>query len=683
MKRIFRTFLIIFILLSILSVNVFATESTSYTYTQSVNKEWVRTQDAYMPGSIMLSEKLTSPNDIFIFGDNIYIADTTEGENQSGKILIYNTKSEKISVLGEDFLKNPSGIFVNDEAIFVADKSAYAVYKLSHKGEILMTLTRPKSYLFSDKSQYIPTNVIVTKQGIIFVCGEGSYEGLMQFDNDGVFEGYFAANATKLTFSERIQELIFNEEQMESLLNRIPNPIFNMDISDRGLVYSVTQLEATTLWSVASQTENAVKYHNMAGADILSSDLIEGEHNFSDVAAFRDGLSFAVTSTGIIYEYDDSGNVIFSFGGLATSDRSGHFTNAVAIDVDSKGNIYVLDKERAFIQVFFPTDFADSTHQALYDLAQGNYENSEKIWLELLSLNGMSFIAHKGYGKMLYQQMRFKEAAEEFKIIKDKESYSECIWEIRNIWFQNNLSLIFGVAIFALVVVLLFGFLKKKGIIKPKVKMNCKNYEKFKTQWSYIKGMLKNPFDEFYYIRRHNRGSVLSATILFILAFVIYICDMLARSFTFRLVDLDTVFPLSLIILFIVPAVLWVVGNFMVSTICEGEGTFGAVYTATAYSLVPYILIGPFVVLSTYIFTLNESIIIQLLWYVAIGWSAVLLVLSVKEVHNYNLKETIKIILLTLFFMIMAIIVCVIIFLIAQQTFIFLKDIINEVSYRA
>jgi hypothetical protein len=195
--------------------------------------------------------------------------------------------------------------------------------------------------------------------------------------------------------------------------------------------------------------------------------------------------------------------------------------------------------------------------------------------------------------------------------------------------------------------------------------------------------MVKNPFDEFYYIRKHNRGSVLSATILFILAFIIYICDMLARSFTFRLVDLDTVFPLSLIILFIVPAILWVIGNFMVSTISEGEGTFGAVYTATAYSLVPHILIGPFVIIATYMFTLNEAIIIQLLWYVAIGWSAVLLVLSVKEVHNYNLKETVKIILLTLFFMIMAIIVCVIIFLIAQQTFIFLKDIINEVSYRA
>ena len=671
------------ILLSLLSVNISATESTSYTYTQSVNKEWVRTQDAYMPGSALLTKELTSPNDIFIYGDYIYISDTTGGENQTGKILIYNTENGEINYIGEDFLKNPSGLFVNEEAIFVADKSACAVYKLSHSGEVLMTLTRPESYLFSEKSQYIPTNVVVTDQGIIFVCGEGSYEGLMQFDSEGVFEGYFAANATKLTFGERIQELIFNEEQMESLLNRIPNPILNMDISDRGLVYSVTQLEATTLWSVASQTENAVKYHNMAGADILSSDLIEGEHNFSDVAAFRDGLSFAVTSTGIIYEYDDSGNVIFSFGGLATSDRSGHFVHAVAIDIDSKGNLYILDKERALIQVFFPTEFADSTHQALFDLSQGNYKNSEEIWLELLSLNGMSYIAHNGYGKMLYQQMRFKEAAEEFKIIKDKESYSECIWEIRNIWFQNNLSVIFIAIILIAVVLLVIGFLKKKGLLKGKEKCKGKVNEIFKTEWSYIKGMIKNPFDEFYCIRKRNRGSVTSATVLFVLAFVIYICDMLTRSFTFRLVDLDTVFPLSLIILFIIPAILWVIGNFMVSTISEGEGTFSAVYTATAYSLVPYILIGPFVIIATYIFTLNEAIIIQLLWYVAIGWSAVLLVLSVKEVHNYNLKETVKIILLTLFFMIMAIIVCVIIFLIAQQTFIFLKDIINEVSYRA
>ena len=57
--------------------------------------------------------------------------------------------------------------------------------------------------------------------------------------------------------------------------------------------------------------------------------------------------------------------------------------------------------------------------------------------------------------------------------------------------------------------------------------------------------------------------------------------------------------------------------------------------------------------------------------------------MSVKEVHNYNLKETVKIILLTLFFMIMAVIVIFIIYVIELQVVSFVKDIFNEVIYNA
>ena len=73
---------------------------------------------------------------------------------------------------------------------------------------------------------------------------------------------------------------------------------------------------------------------------------------------------------------------------------------------------------------------------------------------------------------------------------------------------------------------------------------------------------------------------------------------------------------------------------------------------------------------------------VVLLWTAGGAWSAVLLCISVKEIHNYTVKETVKIILLTLFFMIMAVIVCVIVYLIIQQTVIFIKDIVNEVAYR-
>ena len=685
MKRINTILAAILLAVMLVPSVAVASESSSYTYTQSVDKEWVRTQDAYMPGKIYLNDgTLNAPEDLFIYQNKAYIADAVLAEDGSvsgGRIVIYDMAAGSSYTMGEEFLKNPMGLFVNEEAIFVADKGAQKVFKLSHSGEVLMELARPDSYLFSDQSQYLPSAVAVSSQGIIFVCGEGAYEGLMQFDRNGVFQGYFAANATTMTFSDRIKELVFNEQQMEQLLNRIPNALSNIDISERDLIYSITRLEANSVWTTAVQSDNAVKYHNMAGTNILSNGLIEGEPNFTDIAAYRDGLSFAVTNTGIIYEYNDTGNVIFSFGGLTTTERSGHFSNATAIDTDHAGNLYVLDREGKYFQMFFPTDFANATHEALYKLNQGSYAESEETWLELLSLNGMSYIAHQGYGKVLYQQQRFREAAEEFEIIGDKASYSECMWEIRNNWFQNNLTLLLLIGILLFVLGFVYKLLLKKGVVRKPKPIQNRMIVNLKRQWFYMKNMLRHPIDELYDLKKKNHGSVLSATVIFILAFVIYLVDMFGRSFSFRLVDTKGTALLTTSVVFLVPALLWVVGNYMVSAINEGEGSWRSVYVATAYSLVPYVVIGPIVIASTYVLTLNEAVIVHYFWAIAVAWSAVLICISVREIHNYTVKETVKIILLTLFFMIMAVVVSVILYLIGQQVVIFIQDIISEVTY--
>ena len=90
------------------------------------------------------------------------------------------------------------------------------------------------------------------------------------------------------------------------------------------------------------------------------------------------GNVYALTQTGLIYEYDNSGNLLFSFGGRAVSnDRYGLFTSAAAIDLDEEGFVYVLDKERGFVQVFAPTEFAMLNHRAIYDLEKGNYVESK------------------------------------------------------------------------------------------------------------------------------------------------------------------------------------------------------------------------------------------------------------------------------------------------------------------
>ena len=76
MKRIIAFFMAVLLLVLIVPAGANASESSSYTYTLSVNKEWIRTQDAYMPGSILLNDGILSkPEDMFIFQNKIYIAD--------------------------------------------------------------------------------------------------------------------------------------------------------------------------------------------------------------------------------------------------------------------------------------------------------------------------------------------------------------------------------------------------------------------------------------------------------------------------------------------------------------------------------------------------------------------------------------------------------------------------------
>jgi len=221
----------------------------------------------------------------------------------------------------------------------------------------------------------------------------------------------------------------------------------------------------------------------------------------------------------------------------------------------------------------------------------------------------------------------------------------------------------------------------KKGILKKRKPTQNRYVLNMKRNWSYMVKMLKNPIDEFYDLKKKIHGSTLSATVLFILAFTIYLVDMFGRSFAFRFVDTKGTALLSTAVMFLVPAVLWVIGNYMISAINDGEGTLRSVYVATAYSLVPYIIFGPIVIASTYVLTLNEAVIVHYLWAIAIAWSAILIFVSVREIHDYTIKETVKIILLTLFFMIMAVIVCVILYLIGQQVVLFFRDIISEVTY--
>lgn len=680
MRKVLLTVILVVLTAVVTCLPVFAMSNTTYTYTLSVNKDWIRTQDAYMPGKIYLKNaNLANPSDIFVHDGLIYVADTG-----NWRVVVYNPKEDKISYLGEGELMSPRGVFVTDNGlVYVADDMSNAVYIFDkHSGKVVSKIGRPKG--ISEESLFEPRNVVVNSQGFIYVVGTGAYEGILQFNQKGEFLGYFSPNTRSLSLLEMFQNLFFSEKQKELLLTRKPKPVENIDVSDKDLIYAVTQSNEKER---SGGDANSIKKCNFAGVNMFSGkSKIVTEANFVDVAAGYNNNFFALTYTGVINEYDESGELLFSFGGRAVSvDRLGLFSKASAIDTDENGFVYVLDSERGYIQVFYPTEYAVNIHQAMKELNSGRYENSEKIWHRIQQLNGMSRLAHIGYGKSLLSQQKFAEAMEHFKTANEKAYYSDAMWELRNQILNRYMPYILIILMVVIVACYIKSYIAKKNR-KPVVEgrqLLSSDDKSFRTDLNFVFYMMKHPIDGFYYIKRGYRGGFLSASVIYILIFIVFIADRLFRGFVFNETDLTKTPIISIVISFILPLFLWVIMSYMISSINDGEGTLKKIYISTAYALSPYLIISPIVTAISHVLTLNEAFIVDFGWNIAVIWSAVLLFISVREIQNYKFTTTIKNIILTFLLIILAIVTCLLLYLMFKQMIVFFEGLWKELAYRA
>src|SRR5690554_949553 len=232
MKRII-TFLLILILTALLipaRVNVAADSQTSApydTYTVGPNGKIIKTQTAYEPAGI-INVGLSGPEDFYLKDDIIYIADT--GNKRIVKYYLDGTSEVII-----DNLSQPTGVHVDEnDFIYVADKGARTVNKYTRDGELVQTFGRPTELIFGN-SPYVPIKVTTGPKGIIYVVGEGSTAGLIQLSYNGEFQGFFATNATSMSFIQRVANF-FNV----SSTSNIPISPSNVAIDEKGSIYTVS-----------------------------------------------------------------------------------------------------------------------------------------------------------------------------------------------------------------------------------------------------------------------------------------------------------------------------------------------------------------------------------------------------------------------------------------------------------
>ncbi|WP_130859887.1 YIP1 family protein [Gracilibacillus phocaeensis] len=655
---------------------VYSSASVSVPYkteTLTADGNIIETQTAYVPiGLFAKGAEIINPEDIYISAeDEVIVADS--GTQTVKK---FDVEGNLIQEYGSETLQQPMGVTADqNNNVYVADYGQEIVFKFSESGELLQEYARPESPLFGRSAPYKPQKVSIDQRGNIYIIGESATNGIIQLSQDGSFLGYYGANTLEPTFSGALESFITTQRQRANLFLREPPAAQNIAIDDQGLTYTIT---SGTAWE-------AIRKLNIAGDNILPPDITE-ETNLLDVAVGGIGNIYAVGNDGVIYEFDSSGNFLFSFGGSTEeTNRLGLMVQPTSIEVDSVGRVYVTDQELGVIQVYEPTEFTTILHQGLSLFEDGYYVESETYWDEILSLNSSFGLAHSAKGEALYKQQSFDEALTEFTLANDKDGYSTAFWEVRYQWMEDNLATVFIVLFTLLVLRFVIRILdKKRNLLQPLRRLRSKWQQRFNllNEVLYVKNFIRKPLDSLYYLKEYEKVSILSASILYMVLLVEYILMIYWTGFLFSdqaLEEINIFFEMGKIVL---PLILFIVINYLVSTITEGEGRFRDVYNGTIYSLAPFLLFVIPITLVSNVLTYNEAFIYTLSFQVIIAWCVILLFMTIKEIHDYSFWGTVRNILLTLFGMFLTVLIFFVLYVLFDQVYDFVRSIIQEVILR-
>lgn len=719
-KKILRCIVAVFFTMFLILgtvVTVFASESSqyvpfeSYTYWNDItgsgrklvyNRPMYET-DKVLNAADMGVESITELVDICtdIYG-NVYLLDT--GSNDyTAKVIILNERyklvKEITAVYREDEALAFTGarnIYVHtDKTLYICDTENARVLQCDLNGNFIDEYTLPDSPLIPTDFSYRPVKVVADSRGYVYILSEGSYYGaLLYAPTDSAkakeFIGFYGANTITNGFLGAIQSLINrmfpNNEKKSNSSRALPFTFSDIVIDNNDFIYTATDAE----------NKGQIKKLNPgAGNNILDSNevnFIDDEVNRTFLetgGAFKQQITgleiddnefiYALDSQyGRVFVYDSECRMITAFGGgMGNGTQEGTFQTASAIALkdtkDENGKvindeILVSDKTNNTLTIFKRNDYGNMVMQFTKMTIDGDYLESKDGWEEILRKDKNLQVAYTGLARAYLAEGNYRQAMLISLEGYDRDTYALAYKYYRLGWVSDNFVWLFAIVLtlIAVIVVALIIISKKKITV-------FKNDEVKLALQTFI-----HPGVAFEEIKDKNKGSLIVSGVILTLFYVSAVVKVLWGGFLFTNYDPGTFNSLWVLVQSVGLVGLWVVANWLVTTLAGGKGKLKEIFIVTCYSLMPIIIERVIYIILTNFLLPTEGSFLGILSTVAMIYAGLLLTIGMLRIHDFTMTRFVGTSILTIIGMAAIIFLLILVGILLQQLGGFLMTVIIE-----
>lgn len=218
--------------------------------------------------------------------------------------------------------------------------------------------------------------------------------------------------------------------------------------------------------------------------------------------------------------------------------------------------------------------------------------------------------------------------------------------------------------------------------LNVKAKINKQSMKSYWESLRYALYIMTHPFDGFWDLTHEKRGSMAAANTLLILTLLTNLLNMRYEKFMFNNVRWESVNIWQQISGVLAPLLIYCVANWCLTTLFDGKGRLKDIYMGMCYSLTPYILImNPITIISNVV-TVEEGAFIIYFEYLALGWAAALILVSVMQIHDYSLLKAILAIAFSVVGMMIIVFLIMLFFSLVSDAVAFFISIGKEILFR-